>query len=447
VAPEIANWKVHLKCFLALITLVSCVLSHMAEARSWKPKFENRLSLLPTYYFEDAGAGTTQKASILREEADFKIKPLSNLKFRFAPFIYADPSALSPQDQFVFDINEMNSDWTLGDFELKTGINQIAWGVTDVFNPLDVASARRYTDLLSSDKRGVPSVDLSWEKGAYRIEALYVPVQEKSILPGAKSRWLPRGITYSREAESARLILAPNFEYDYADDRELDDALKNNFGFRIDRHGSGIDLQAIFFQGSSTAPAIYPTKVSGTPISVFPTEIILADHVTLQPTYYIRQTAGVGAVITLESAIIRLAIANSSRVSTLSTLPGWSESAVAGMEKNFAVGESTLTALLQATAAHHEDQADNSVTSLDRIFDQSWLLGLRLATSNPWSFSAAGLYDSYFQGGYIQARAERKISDVFSASIQGDWLDGSEGTPLGTYRRNKRVTLGLSTFF
>jgi hypothetical protein len=111
------------------------------------------------------------------------------------------------------------------------------------------------------------------------------------------------------------------------------------------------------------------------------------------------------------------------------------------------VGESTLTALLQATAAHHEDQADNSVTSLDRIFDQSWLLGLRLATSNPWSFSAAGLYDSYFQGGYIQARAERKISDVFSASIQGDWLDGSEGTPLGTYRRNKRVTLGLSTFF
>jgi hypothetical protein len=149
----------------------------------------------------------------------------------------------------------------------------------------------------------------------------------------------------------------------------------------------------------------------------------------------------------LETAIVRAAFVNSDRLSTRTDLPGWSQGGVIGIEKNVAVAASTLTVLLQATHARNEDRADNTITSIDRIFDQSWLLGLRLATSSDWTFGFATLYEAVYQGAYGQVKAERKLSDGLTGTFQIDVIDGRVGTPLGTYSRNDRATLGLSFFW
>jgi hypothetical protein len=433
--------------FLFLVGLLLGLLTaRPAHAAPWKPKLENRLTLLPSYYFEDVGQGTTQWASVITEESAFSFRPARDLKVRLAPWFYGDPSSTSQRERFIADVNEANIDWRFGDWQARAGINSVAWGVTDVFNPLDVVSARRYTDPLNSEKRGVPSFDLSWEREGWRAEAIYVPFQQESILPGENSRWLPRDISFSRTSPDFRATIAPQFKYAWADKVEFDDALKNNYGFRLERHGSGLDLTAIFFQGAPTAPAIFTPVING---YTDPTNIknFYATDITLQPRYYLRRTVGIGAVWTLETMIVRFAAANSDRISVGQALPGWAQSAVLGIEKNFPIATSTLTMVVQGTWGQHEDQADNSITSLDRIFDKSGMLALRLATDGNWAWNVATLYDGAYAGWYGLAKTERKISDGFTASLQGDYLDGPAGTPLGTYRRNKRLTLGLAVFF
>lgn len=418
-------------------------MSAPAEARSWRPKLENHLSLLPTYYFEDVGQGTTQWASVIRGESSLSFKPSQNFKVRLVPMFFSDPTSKSSSEVFIADLNEANGDLRFGDWGVRAGINSISWGVTDVFNPLDVVSARRYTDPLNADKRGVPSLDLSWEKDAWRVEGIYIPVQLNSILPGENSRWLPRDISYNRATDFGKVAIDSQFKYTYADQSVIDEAFRNNFGFRLERHGTGLDFTAIFFQGAPTAPAIFTPVITGR----YDFSTFYASEITIQPIYYLRRTTGMGVVWTLESAIVRLAAANSDRISNGRSLPGWSQSGVLGIEKNFSLSNSTLTMLLQTTFAQHEDQADNSVTSLDRIFDKSLLLGLRLATSSEWSFNFAVLYDGAYRGWYGQAKAERKLTDGLTASVQGDLIDGEPGTPLGTYRRNRRLNLGLLAFF
>lgn len=414
----------------------------------WRPRSENRLTLEPTYYFEDAYQETTQVATPIRYEFNLGLRPTRALRLRFSTWLYSDPASRSPNELFVADISEAASDYQKGDWNLKVGINRFAWGVTDVANPLDVVSARRYIDLLNNEKRGTPSVNLTWEREEWRLEALYIPIQLESIMPGEKSRWLPRDMTYNRQVGLDKIFLAERFSYGYMEKREVDDALKNNFGFRGVYRGSGFDFTAVFFQGAPTAPTIFTPIVDGKLISSNGGNVVMANHVTLQPVYYLRRTVGGGVVVPLEDWIFRFAYANSDRLSALEGLPGWSQMAVAGVEKSFAAPfGSTLLVLFQTSYAMHEAQADNLITSLDRIFDRAWMLGLGLMTSSDWTFSAAGLYDAARSGGYGQLKVERKVTDGLTAALSGDWIDGMTGTPLGTYRNNKRVIISTTAFF
>lgn len=417
-------------------------MSEADAARStWRTKFENRLTVSPTYYPEDVGQGTTQWSSAIREEPDYTARPNKNLKFHVAPWLYADPSAMSDSERFAFDVNEANADWRRGDWNCKVGINSVAWGVTDIYNPLEVVSARRYFDPLNAEKRGVPSVIAGYESGSWRTEAIYVPIQLESMLPGENSRWLPRDITYNRASDYGTFRIGKKFSYSYMDRREIDDALKNNYGLKSEFHGSGYDLTVILHQGAPTTPSLNPTIDA-----VATGGEIIATHIALQPVYYLRRTAGLGYVLTLESAIIRFAYAYSDKVSNSPGLPGWGHSAVVALEKNFAFGEGTLTTLLQTTYGLHEEQADNSLTSLDRLFDRAWILGFRYMNPAGLSSSFATIYDGVTAGAFIQAKVEKKLTDSLGSSLGGDWMDGPQGSTLGTFRRNRRI-LGSLTYY
>jgi hypothetical protein len=434
--------------WMTLIALLPLIFEPSAKA-SWTPKLTNNLSFYPTYYPEDLGQGTTQWSTPIRDELDVSVKPYRDFKMRLAPMVYSDPSATSVSEQFIFDVLEANAEYRANVFSAKVGINNVAWGVTDIFNPLDVVSPRRYTDILNIEKRGVPSVILTLDTGEWLLEGLFVPVQQISILPGERSRWLPRDLAFTGGNTQGEITLSPQLQYLYFGPGVSDNALDDNFGFRAEHHGRGLDLSAIFFQGAPTAPAIFLAHVLAPAIDITPGHFFAtATQVSLQPVYYLRQTVGAGAVVTLDSAIIRLAASYSDRMDSDYNLPGWATAVVVGVEKNFSVWkESTLTALLQATECNHQDPPGNFITSIDRVFDQSYLLGLRLASGPNWTYSAAGLYDVRYQDGYIQLKTEHKITDGLSASVSADWLDGSEGTPIGTYRGNKRMTVGMTTEF
>lgn len=429
-----------------LISLACALLAPLSA--NAKVRFETKLSLLPRYYFEEIGKGTNRADTPIVFEPTLTWKVNKSLRFKLSPYLYSDPVSVSPIENFFLDVNEANAEYRFGDSSVAIGLNQIAWGVTDVFNPVDMVSARRYFDPLNNEKRGAPSLVVKHEVGDLRFEGIYIPVQLPSVLPGRNSRWLPRDVTYNRQTNMGKIVLPEALQFDYRSPNEIDGSLHHNFGGRIELHTSGIDLSTVVFQGAPTVPSIFPIVTGDVDFEDDGSPVLQADpQVGLRPDYYLRRTVGATAVVTLESTILRFAVTDSVRVSGLNSVPGWSQSSVFGMEHNIAVGQATLTALAQVTYARHEIRADNLVTSVDRIFDQSALLGFRLATSDEWTFTAAALYEHVYKGTFVQARADKKLADGVSGSIQGELINAPGGTPLGSYSRNDRVGLGLTLFF
>ena len=428
----------------AVLIAMTCAIASQAGARAlpWRPKLMTKFSLSPTYYFQDIGQGTSQTAVPLEVEPELDLRPSRNLKLKISPYVYSDPVSPSPRERFILDSDETNAEYKKGDFVFKLGMNSVAWGVTDVFNPLDVVSARRYVDPLASEKRSVPSLDIGYDLGTWRIEGIYIPAQLQAILPGEDSRWLPRDVIVSPAFtmyQGHALTLPSTFQYGYQDAIDYDSALHNNYGGRIEYHRSGFDLSGIYFEGAPTAPSF------GITVNDF--NLVFASNVTLTPIYYRRKTAGFSSVVTFETMIVRFEAAYSDRVTNLSYLPGWEQQFVLAVEKNIPVGSTTLTLMAQATYANHQDVADNLGSSVDRIFDQSWLLGFRVSPTDAWTITAAGLYDAVAYGNYAQLKIERKLSDGLTAALEGDLIAGQPGTPLGTYRQNSRAGLGLTYFW
>jgi hypothetical protein len=435
-------------CALGLF-LATNLVGRNAQARStsWHPKFTTKFSLSPTYYFEDIGQGTSQTAVPVEVEPEFSFKPSHDLKIKIAPYVYMDPVSPSPSERFVADSDETNAELKEGDFVFKLGLNSVSWGVTDVFNPLDVVSAHRYMDPLTSEKRSVPSLDIGYDIGTWRFEGIYVPVQLQSILPGEESRWLPRDVIVTPQSQY-KLILPSTLQYGYQSSIEMDSALHNNFGGKIEYHGSGFDLSGIYFEGAPTAPG-FNLLVDSSAVNVDPNNktILVFPNLGLIPVYYRKKTVGFSSVVTFDTLIVRFEAAYSDRITQLDYLPGWEQQAILAFEKNVPVGSTTLTLLGQVTYANHQNVADNLGSSTDRIFDQSWLLGFRVSPTDAWTITAAGLYDAVAYGSYVQAKVERKLTDGLTASLETDFIAGQAGTPLGTYRHNSRAGAGLVYFF
>ncbi len=432
--------------------LLLCGFFCAPASAAWKTNVSDQFNFTPTYYFEDLQNSTSQWSTFIREQVDVTSKPTRDLKLKLTPVVFSDPSSPSVPEQFSFDVLEANVDYRLSNFRFKVGMNSVSWGSTDIFNPLDVVSARRYTDFLNIEKRGVPSVILTYDDGTWLFEGIFVPVQQISILPGDKSRWFPRDIAYAGGNNLAQVYFSNPFAYQLVGPAVDNNSLQDNFGFRAEHHGSGLDLTAIFFQGAPSAPAILIPNVLATASYLAPQgqpKVVIANQAFLQPVYYLRQTVGASAVVTLSTVIIRLAAAYSDRILDPNPLlPSWESDIVLGIEKNFSIGkEGTLTALLQGTDCNHGDPPGDLVTSINRVFDQSYLLGLRYQASPTWTYSLAGLFDVRYNDGYATAKFEHKLTDGLTSSLEYDWLDGSAGTPLGTYRKNKRVALGLVASF
>jgi hypothetical protein len=44
-------------------------------------------------------------------------------------------------------------------------------------------------------------------------------------------------------------------------------------------------------------------------------------------------------------------------------------------------------------------------------------------------------------------KIERKLADGLTGALEGDFIAGQAGTPLGTYRQNSNASLGLTYFW
>lgn len=401
--------------------------------------------------------------NILRDVETLKV-PMSlkngrTLRFRLLPLVQYDHLAPSSKERVYWDIQEgyMQLQWL--PWTIQIGQNVQTWGDTDVFNPLDVVNAKRYYDPLHSEKLGAGTLLVKYEKEAFQFQALYIPKQRETKIPGESSRWLPRDVYKSRTYEgvelgnatlSGKLNLPTSINYSFADPLILDKALDNNIGALMKFRLPGFDWTIAGFQGASITPAVNLRQVSIT--SVIPAtattnlDVSVGPNITLRASYYKIRMLGTSFVWVLGDFLLKGASAHTEILSKVTddTLPKNTLENALGLERTFSLGSGSLTTLLQGTYIKREERLDSNSISLARMFDRAGMVGLRWAPTERLTVLASLLHDFHYRGDLQHGELGYKIADGWSTKLAGDFLSGTAETPLGTYKRNSRIYLSIN---
>lgn len=278
-------------------------------AQASESEFHMEMQFIPQVYPQTLTSAVNHEFYILRDQIHYEYKFDDNVSFRVSPVLQADPFNNSSSERYWADLPE-------GYFQIKSlgsigkslggfvvGFNTFTWGVTDVYNPLDIVSARRWEDPLNSEKLGAPSVSFHTEIAGVSIQGIYIPFQRKSILPGDNSRWLPRTPFQAQtglfEGQVATVLPPPTLDYQYLDDQTLNNALTNNFGVRLETHLPSLDLSFVAFDGAAPLPAT-DLNLTGTVTDVSDQIMIASGSlIGISPVYYRQFVGGASATYAL----------------------------------------------------------------------------------------------------------------------------------------------------
>ncbi len=425
------------------------VLTSTTEARrstEWSLNLDGKFDYI--YFPESYGEETNQDLSRLELDPIYKWKYLDSWRFYVRPTFVADPNNKSEEERYFFDASEAYLRYQTETFSLQAGSNIFSWGVTDGYNPLDILNSKQYFDPLHSRKLGAPSIALSQAWDIWDYDLVYIPQNRGATMPGSHSRWLPRDVFVPQTPDNDLILLLPeSLRYNYASRENLDHALDHNAAFRLQHHGSILDLSLSYYEGVASFPLVQPV-VTGTVVQVSPKTVIRVDpDVTLNTKNYRLRQGGLSLVSNQWDFLFKYAGSYSQSMGDDPLLPGWTHENVLGLEKTFNIGtEGLLIAVLQHSFIFSEKENDSNLSVIE-IFRNAWMLGGKMTWKEVWNFSFLGLYDVNHSSHFVEFSMGRRFLDQWVFSLTADLIAGSSDTPLGVYEKNDSYTLSLSRSF
>ncbi|MBO9665189.1 MAG: hypothetical protein J7501_00045 [Bdellovibrio sp.] len=377
----------------------------------------------------------------------YRVKYKDSWRFLIKPTLEASPGNKSSEEQFWADPTEAYVQWKRDPLAVQVGYNLVTWGVTDGYNPVDVINPKQYFDPMHSKKKGVLSLMISESLAWFDYDLYYIPINSGATLPGEESRWLPREVYIPYDpANNTVLILPPNLRYHYGDTTNLEDALNNNFGLRLQKHLGPVDLAVSGYEGAASFPIIQPV-FTGTIVQVSPKIVVDVDpDVILNRFNYKVRQGGFSFVSSQWDFLFKYQTSYSQSVGDNSLLPGWLHENVAALEKTFQIPDGMFIAVLQYSFLNSEKQNDSNV-SVTEIFRRAWMLGMKMQWREVWSFGALGLYDERHGSSLQEYSIGRRFLDTMTVSLTADLFDGPSDTPLGVYNKNDSYSLAVSASF
>lgn len=433
-----------------------------AGAAEWKFSLNGETEVTGLHWQEKVLPDNRQNRYLLNQKLPMTLRYGRAWRFRLQPIALFDPNNISKSERLFWDIQEGYLQYQALPWTVQVGNNIFTWGDTDVFNPLDVVNQRRYFDPFQSEKLGAPALMVKREFETFFVEAIYIPKQRKTLLPGEQSRWLPRDVYKSRsyrvpivaggvtKTYNTTLNLPSVVNYHYMKPEERDNALDNSFGGRFKFRFPGFDWTLAAFQGTAPTPAVNVKEVGllGNIAILSSTEIsatMLEPDLTVQATYYQSRMGGTSFTLVAGDFLVKGASAYTSPVKHAGDLPAKTLENALGLERTFSVGKGSLTALAQGTYVKRGDRVDTNSVSLARMFDRAGMGALRWSASEKLTVLASYLRDIRYKGNVVHADASYKIADGWRAKVGADFLSGPTETPIGTYGRNDRITLSLNS--
>ncbi len=425
-----------------LLFIFSTFLIHAAEFE-WSGELRGESHI----YAEQLTSPTRQFEGILQSIMDFDLKFNRRSRLHFKPNLRSNVSTQQHPENLFLNMQEAYWEIKLETLKLKIGSNTHHWGVLDGYSTMDVTNGRVLFNPLSSEKRGAPGVHLSSEFGSLQIQALYIPRQARTLFPSTDSRWLPREVLVNASTADQTILLPSSFQYYYPGYQDLQNALDNNFGVKLDYRFSDIDTSLMFFEGTSINPQTR-VQFAADVVSINPDVLLARTNVGIIPVYFKQRTVGTSATWTQDSFVMKLESTYSDSIPDDPIIPPWSWQNGVGVEIPWSLTDNTsATVLLQTYYGENKDALDNLMSSSTRLFDRSILLGLRVSFSTETNCTASFLYNYRDESSYARLQAETKWSEHWKSSLTVDALQGQSDTLLGTYDKNDRAILSLSYLF
>ncbi|MGZ3775402.1 MAG: hypothetical protein ACXVCN_16880, partial [Bdellovibrio sp.] len=357
-----------------------------ARNTEWSLHLDTKLedTVFPSSYGED----TNNDLYKLELDPNYNWKYLDTWRVSLKPTYIANPNNNSTEERSFFDLTEGFIRYQGETASIQAGNNLFSWGVTDGYNPLDIINPRQYFDPFHNRKLGTPSVTFSQTIDIWDYDLVYIPQNKSALLPGTKSRWLPRKVFVPQTTDNSVVLLLPEtLRYNYSSRTNLDNALDNNAAIRVQRHGSFLDLALSFYEGVASFPLVQPV-VTGNIIQISPKTIIQVDPDVLLNTknYRVRQ-GGLSLVTSQWDFLFKYVTSYSQSIGTDPLLPGWIHENVLGLEKNFNLGKSgNLIGILQHSFISSQRKNDSNL-SFTEIFRRAWMIGGRATWKEVWNFS------------------------------------------------------------
>jgi len=356
-------------------------------------------------------------------------------------FALSNTTAKGAPENLYGDLPEGLIEYRAGSrLKLRAGMDTINWGMTDVNSPSDTVNTVALFHPLRTHKQGAPMLQTQIGGDRLNLDLLYVPIQRRPQMPSVNSRWLPRSFLMDVEAEGEKILIPKFIEYEWDKPQTLDRALQHGAGAKLASHLDGLDLQLTYYRGAATSPKVLPTQL------VFDANE-LRSPVHLTAYTYLVETTGFGFAWARENWIFRGESAYQHTLSDRSFLQPWSWSNVLAVETNLEVSSKTITILAQAYWAKNPQPADNLISSSYRLFDETLLLGGRLAWSDDLTFLLSSLYENNTRGLFWMVGFEQKLKDQLRWGLGWRALEAQRDGLIKTFERNDHATLELTYFF
>lgn len=416
-----------------------------------------KLSLQGFYFPSAPPEPVEQIESRLQAEYDKSLKlfgtSANSVIGRFNPFVQLTTTPNAWSEDVFFDPKEVNLTWKRRTIFLRGGYFTLAWEGTDGLNPMDIATMKNYSDPLNPLTKSSLGIQTGFSKENFDFEAAWIPLQTKSDLPGETSAWWPRRLNLPLRTDEIEARLPDRVEYLFLNREKYKNALTNNYAARIKIHGDLGDAAFAYFEGASETPMMQPT-LDVVPIQVSPKRIfLLQSPVKITPIDYRRRTGAALLSTTVADFVLRAATRYDQPIDgeanqlvlTASTLPSWSQQSIVGVERSFDIGQNLVTGILQFAWVHRPKSV--SLVSVQDLFDEAVLAGLRYPFGESWTLILSGMRSGRDKSYFGQAQLSYRISDSVSTEAGYFVMGGEDESLLGVYDENDRASLKLNYAF
>jgi hypothetical protein len=277
------------------------------------------------------------------------------------------------------------------------------------------------------------------------FEALYVPWQTPSRVPGEKSPWWPRSTILPVENNTSVLYLPQQPEYVLIDRVDADQSKNHNYGGRLQLHGKRWDVSTAYFEGAAQIPFLQP-DLNVTIIATSPQFIAQASNpIGVRPIDYRRRTVAGAFVYSYDTWIFRAASRYDHTLTSNPIITGWSDQTVTGIEKSFNVWSQNMVLILQYAFGDREDTS--GVASSTELFRRAVLYGMRWPIRDGLVLSFGGFYDDKTFSNYHRLSAKQKLNGSSNIEVSGDRFEGPAQSLLGIWSHENRASFAYTYEF